>query len=169
MERFSPRQKLTHIDALCGVDPHLDPHGETNGWNTWNKEFPTASFLRQKCPQSPTNQGLGGLLSLGKDEVGGSNPPSSSRKRPLFSRKAVFFLTIHNNFGQFKFSLLRLTTHLATDRKRSGLRGCFCLGGPFVQPVSSACFRCSFSAEISAFISAISRASFSSQSTSIWA
>lgn len=27
-----------------------------------------------------TNQGLGGLLSLGKDEVGGSNPPSSSKK-----------------------------------------------------------------------------------------
>ena len=31
MERFSPRQKLTHTDALCGADPHRDPHAEMRG------------------------------------------------------------------------------------------------------------------------------------------
>ena len=46
-------------------------------------------------------------------------------KRPLFSRKVVFSFAICNNFEQFKFPLLRLTTHLATDRKKSDLRGCF--------------------------------------------
>ena len=64
-------------------------------------------------------------INIGKDEIGGSNPPSSSRKRPLFGRKVVFSFAIRNNFEQFKFPLLRLTTHLATDRKKSDLRGCF--------------------------------------------
>ena len=59
-------------------DPHRDPHGETSGRNTWSKAFSTSSFLRQKCPQSLIYQRLEGFLSLGKDEVGGSNPPSSS-------------------------------------------------------------------------------------------
>ncbi|WP_417307095.1 hypothetical protein, partial [Dysosmobacter sp.] len=37
------------------------------------------SFLRQKRPQTLMPQRLEGILSLGKDEVGGSNPPSSSK------------------------------------------------------------------------------------------
>ena len=71
---------------LCVIkysDPHRDPHGETSGRNTWSKAFSTSSFLRQKCPQSLIYQRLEGFLSLGKDEVGGSNPPSSSKK-PVF-------------------------------------------------------------------------------------
>ena len=90
MERFSPRQKLTHTDALCGADPHLDPHGETSGRNTWSKAFSTSSFLRQKCPQSLIYQRLEGFLSLGKDEVGGSNPPSSSKKHRKLRFSVLF-------------------------------------------------------------------------------
>lgn len=83
-ERETAKQTMTakpvrvFLTQRFPLDPHLDPHGETTGWNTWSKEFPISSFLGQKHPQSLTNQGLGGLLSLGKDEVGGSNPPSSS-------------------------------------------------------------------------------------------
>ena len=95
MERFSPRQKLTHTDALCGADPHLDPHGETNGWNTWSKAFSTSSFLRQKRPQALIYQRLEGILSL---EVGGSNPPSSS-KRPCFLLKTGVFLCLFFLYG----------------------------------------------------------------------
>ena len=96
MERFSPRQKLTHIAADCGADPHRDPHGETSGRNTWSKEFPISSFLGQKRPQTLMPQRLEGILSLGKDEVGGSNPPSSSKK-PCFLSKAGLFLYFLTN------------------------------------------------------------------------
>jgi len=92
MERFSPRQKLTHIAADCGADPH----GETSGRNTWSKEFPISSFLGQKRPQTLMSQRLEGILSLGKDEVGGSNPPSSSKKSCFLSKTGLllclFFL-----------------------------------------------------------------------------
>ena len=37
-------------------------------------------LLEQKGPESLENQGLEGHQPVGKDEVGGSNPPSSSRK-----------------------------------------------------------------------------------------
>lgn len=96
MERFSPRQKLTHTDADCGADPHRDPHGETSGRNTWSKEFPISSFLGQKRPQTLMPQRLEGILSLGKDEVGGSNPPSSSKK-PRFLSKTGLFLYFFAN------------------------------------------------------------------------
>ena len=38
----------------------------------------TSSFLDKKLPKSLIQQGLEGSTTLGKDEVGGSNPPSSS-------------------------------------------------------------------------------------------
>ena len=82
------------------------------------------------------------LSLFGKDEVGGSNPPSSSRKRPLFTRKAVFSFDICNNFWEFKFPLLSLTTQQATDREKTGLQGHFAFGGPFVQYVSIAWSTC---------------------------
>ena len=46
MRPFPCQRKLTHTDDAGGSDPHRDPHGETSGRNTWDKEFPTASFLR---------------------------------------------------------------------------------------------------------------------------
>ena len=60
--------------------------------------------------------------------------------------------------------ILSLTTQPATVRKNTGLREQFALGGPFVQPASSACFRRFFSAAISA----ISRANFSLHTASVW-
>ena len=42
-------------------------------------------LLEQKWPESVENQGMEGSQPVGKDEVGGSNPPSSSIKRPLFT------------------------------------------------------------------------------------
>ena len=41
-------------------------------------EPPTSSFLDKKTPQSLIQQGLEGSTVVGKDEVGGSNLPSSS-------------------------------------------------------------------------------------------
>ena len=71
-------------------------------------------------------------------------------------------------FSQFSCVLcnliLSLTTQPATVRKNTGLREQFALGGPFVQPASSACFRRFFSAAISA----ISRANFSLHTASVW-
>ena len=71
-------------------DPHRDPHGETNGRSTWSKAFSTSSFLRQKRPQTLMPQRLEGFLSLGKDEVGGSNPPSSSKKHRKLRFSVLF-------------------------------------------------------------------------------
>ena len=41
-------------------------------------------LLEQKWPESVENQGLEGSQSVGKDEVGSSNLPSSSIKTVLF-------------------------------------------------------------------------------------
>ena len=49
-----------------------------SGRKQWNKQAATSSFLDKKPPQSLGQQGLEGSTAVGKDEVGGSNPPSSS-------------------------------------------------------------------------------------------
>ena len=60
-------------------DPHRDPHGEMRGRKQWNKQAATSSFLDKKPPKSLIQQGLEGSTTLGKDEVGSSNLPSSSK------------------------------------------------------------------------------------------
>jgi hypothetical protein len=99
-ERETAKQTMTakpvrvFLTQRFPLDPHLDPHGKTNGWNTWNKEFPISSFLGQKRPQTLMPQRLEGILSLGKDEVGGSNPPSSSKRSCFLSKTGSFSLPI---------------------------------------------------------------------------
>ena len=90
MRPFPCQRKLTHTGADCGADPHRDPHGETSERNTWIKEFLTSSFLGQKRPQTLMPQRMEGILSLGKDEVGGSNPPSSSKKHRKLRFSVLF-------------------------------------------------------------------------------
>lgn len=77
-------------------DPHFDPHRETSGRNTWSKAFPTSFFLGQKRPQSLIPQRLEGILSPGKDEAGGSNPPSSSKKSCFLSKTGLFLYFLTN-------------------------------------------------------------------------
>ena len=105
MRPFHCQRMLTHTDDAGGSDPHRDPHGETSGRNTWSKEFPTSSFLGQKRPQTLMPQRLEGILSLGKDEVGGSNPPSSSKKHRKLRFSVLFccknaLLGVGQNVGQ---------------------------------------------------------------------
>ena len=77
---------------LCVINAltHILPHRETSGRNTWSKAFPTSFFLGQKRPQSLIRQRPEGILSLGKDEVGGSNPPSSSKKHRKLRFSVLF-------------------------------------------------------------------------------
>ena len=50
-----------------------------SGRKQWNKQAVTSSFLDKKPLESLILQGLEGSTTLGKDEVGGSNLPSSSK------------------------------------------------------------------------------------------
>ena len=50
-----------------------------SGRKQWNKQAATSSFLDKKTPQSLIQQGLEGSTVVGKDEVGSSNLPSSSK------------------------------------------------------------------------------------------
>ena len=67
MERFSPRQKLTHT-AACGADPHPDPHTEIRGKSTGEEvRFPLRCFyhfrrLHHLCHEA--THGLGGFVLL---------------------------------------------------------------------------------------------------------
>ena len=90
---FSPQM-------LC--DPHADPHGETSGWKQWNKQAATSSFLEQKAPESLAAQRIEAPKAVGKDEVGSSNLPSSS-KTARFLRKTGCFSNYLRQFivGQF--------------------------------------------------------------------
>ena len=50
-----------------------------SGRKQWNKQAVTSSFLDKKPPESLILQGLEGSTVVGKDEVGSSNLPSSSK------------------------------------------------------------------------------------------
>ena len=73
-----------------------------SGRKQWNKQAATSSFLDKKTPQSLIQQGLEGSTVVGKDEVGGSNPPSSSKKHRKL-RFSVLFCCISKNtlYGLF--------------------------------------------------------------------
>ena len=49
-------------------------------WKQRNKQAAISSFLDKKPPKSLVQQGLEGSTAVGKDEVSGSNPDSSSNK-----------------------------------------------------------------------------------------
>jgi len=52
--------------------------GGVNGQESAKDHVPP----QQKCPESTGKRYSRGIQSLGKDEVGGSNPPSSSKNPP---------------------------------------------------------------------------------------
>ena len=83
------------LDLLLRLDPHADPHGETSGRKQWNKPAATSSFLERKAPESLAAQRIEASKAVGKDEVGSSNLPSSS-KTARFLRKTGCF---SNFFG----------------------------------------------------------------------
>ena len=60
-----------------------------------------------KRPQTLMPQRLEGILSLGKDEVGGSNPPSSSRTTPEIQRFQVFSFAFCNFLNEYGFANFR--------------------------------------------------------------
>ena len=90
-----------------GFDPHADPHGEMRGWKQWNKQAATSSFLDEKTPKSIVQQGSEGSTTLGKDEVGGSNPPSSSKTTPEIQRFQVFSFAFCNFLNEYGFANFR--------------------------------------------------------------
>ena len=61
-------------------DPHADPHGKGLYGNNGAKSAADLILLEQKWSESLENQGPEGSQSVGKDEVGSSNLPSSSKK-----------------------------------------------------------------------------------------
>ena len=67
-------------------------------WKQRNKQAAISSFLDKKPPKSLVQQGLEGSTAVGKDEVGSSNLPSSSRTTPEIFGFLVFFL-ISATFG----------------------------------------------------------------------
>ena len=93
--KSSRRRKLASARIFAPhflLDPHRDPHGETSGWKQRGEQVSTSSFLEEKAPKSLARQGVEGFQALGEDEVGGSNPPSSSRKQLISSGIGCFSL-----------------------------------------------------------------------------
>ena len=101
-------------------------------------------LLEQKGPESVENQGLEGSQPVGKDEVSGSNPDSSSTITALFVKKRAVLLYLRNFIVVIKHTGWRLTTHSATDSNTRPLEDCapealLCLSSLFV-PVSAVLF-----------------------------
>ena len=96
---------LTHTGKVAGGDSGAD--------RTENFIFP-----EQKGPETAGYQRFPVFQSVGKDEVGGSNPPSSSRKSSFSCGKGWIFLMFQNFFCWFEFLDLDLTTQPATDREK---------------------------------------------------
>ena len=110
-------------------DPHCDPHGEMSGRKQWNKQAATSSFLNKKTPQSLIQHGLEGSTAVGKDEVGSSNLPSSSKKHRKLRFSVLFRCkNAGNGVGQNVGQLLTHTvthTRKCVDRFKEHRRGGF--------------------------------------------
>ena len=77
-----------HVDLT-----HTLTHtGKRPDGNNGAKSTADLILLEQKWPESVENQGLEGSQPVGKDEVGGSNPPSSSTKTAFLFEKGGFTL-----------------------------------------------------------------------------
>ena len=75
-----------------------------SGRKQWNKQAATSSFLDKKTPQSLIQQGLEGSAVVGKDEVGSSNLPSSSRTTPEIFGFLVFSFDFCNFLNEYGFA-----------------------------------------------------------------
>lgn len=64
-------------------------------------------FLEQKWSESVENQGPKGSQPVGKDEVSGSNPDSSSRITPEILGFRVFSFAFRNFSGEYNFADFR--------------------------------------------------------------
>ena len=88
-----------------------------SGRKQWNKQAATSSFLDKKTPQSLIQQGLESSTVVGKDEVGGSNPPSSSNKYLKSSDFRCFFVANVDFFVWVKMWGSGLTHTVTHTRK----------------------------------------------------
>ena len=95
------------LTQRCLLDPHRDPHGKMSGWKQWNKQAAASSFLDKKLPKSLVQQGLEGSTAVGKDEVGSSNLPSSSRTTPEIFGFRVFSFDFCNFWNRCSFADFR--------------------------------------------------------------
>ena len=100
-----------------------------SGRKQWNKQAATSSFLDKKPLESLILQGLEGSTTLGKDEVGSSNLPSSSKKHRKLRFSMLFCCknaenSVSQNVGQL---LTHTVTHMrkCADRFKEHRRGGF--------------------------------------------
>ena len=75
-----------------------------SGRKQWNKQAATSSFLDKKPPKSLEQQGLEGSTVVGKDEVPGPNPGSSSRTTPEIFGFRVFSFDFGNFLNEYGFA-----------------------------------------------------------------
>ena len=87
-----------------------------SGRKQWNKQAATSSFLDKKTPQSLIQQGLEGSTVVGKDEVGSSNLPSSSKKHRKL-RFSVLFCCKNAENGASQ-NVGQLLTHTVTHTRK---------------------------------------------------
>jgi len=78
------------------------------GRKQWNKQAATSFFLDKKPPKSLEQQGLEGSTAVGKDEVGSSNLPSSSRN----DRKSKDFRSFSMHILDWIFCYIRVFSPL---------------------------------------------------------
>ena len=101
----------------------------------------TSSFLDKKPPKSLVQQGLEGSTPVGKDEVGSSNLPSSSKKHRELRFSMLFCCKnaengVSQNVGQ---ALTHTVTHTrkCADRFREYRRGGFAFSPVFLRLFSA--------------------------------
>ena len=87
-----------------------------SGRKQWNKQAATSSFLDKKLPKSLVQQGLEGSTAVGKDEVGSSNLPSSSKKHRKL-RFSVLFCCKNAENGASQ-NVGQLLTHTVTHTRK---------------------------------------------------
>ena len=94
---------LRGVFRIANLTHTLTHTGKRTDGNNGAKSAADLILLEQKWLESVENQGLKGSQSVGKDEVGSSNLPSSSKNpRELRFSRIFCFLNYMHHFGRGK-------------------------------------------------------------------
>ena len=80
------------LRLVFGLDPHADPHGERSGRKQWKQGWQRTLISEQKVLKTSKNRCFYSFSTLRNQQVAGSSPATSSKKKGA-TKVVPFFLS----------------------------------------------------------------------------